>query len=138
MIGPLLRMNSPLLNDVALLGLRLVCGLTMLFAHGMVKLQGYSERAATFSDPLGLGSEVSLMLAVFAEVFCSILLVLGALTRLSVLPLIVTMAVAFFIHHGADPWRQRELSFLYLAAFSAIFLLGPGRFSVDGMLLKSK
>lgn len=136
MIGSLLRMNSPFFNDLALLGLRLVLGLTMIFAHGLGKLQNYSERAATWADPIGLGPELSLALAIFAEVGCSLLLVLGAVTRLAVIPLIVTMAVAFFIVHGGDEWKLRELSFIYLAGFSALFFLGAGRFSVDGLLLK--
>jgi len=138
MIGPLLRMNSPFLSDVALLGLRLALGLSILFGHGLVKLQNFSERGALFADPFGFGPQTSMGLAIFAEVFCSILLVLGAVTRLSVIPLIVTMATAFFFVHSADDWKTKELAFVYLLSFSAIFLLGPGRFSVDGLLLKSK
>ena len=36
------------------------------------------------------------MLAIFGELFCSVAFVFGFLYRLSMIPMIVTMAVAFF------------------------------------------
>lgn len=44
------------------------------------------------------------------------------------------MAVAAFIIHGADPLAKKELALLYLAAFAAIGLTGPGRFALDAWL----
>ena len=66
-----------LLSAAGLCALRVFVGLTMLLAHGWPKLAGFSTKAAKFPDPLGVGSEASLVLAIFAEVFCSILLALG-------------------------------------------------------------
>jgi putative oxidoreductase len=136
MLSRLARMESPLLNDIALLILRLALGGSMLLAHGLGKFQSFGENSAQFPDPFGLGSPVSMGLAVFAEMFCSILIILGALTRVAAIPLIVTMGVAFFMIHGADPWNMKELSFVYLAGFIALFCLGAGRISVDGVSLK--
>jgi len=136
MLSRLARLESPLLKDLALLVLRMVFGGSMLMAHGLGKFQNFSEKAAMFPDPIGLGSSLSMGMAVFAEMFCSILIILGALTRVAAIPLMITMGVAFFMIHGADEWNIRELSFLYLGAFTAIFCLGAGRISVDGILLK--
>lgn len=73
----------------------------------MDKLFGGEE--ITFADPFGLGPAPSLALAVFAEVFCSILIMLGIFTRLSVIPLIITMLVAWLMVHISDPFGDQEL-----------------------------
>lgn len=117
--------------------LRLVAGSFML-THGVPKLQRLLAGELQFGDPIGLGPEVSLGLAVFAEFLCSILLILGLGTRLASIPLIVTMAVAAFIAHGADPFGRKELSLIYLAVYIALFLLGSGKFSVDYLLGKKR
>ncbi len=125
-------------GDLGKLVLRLAFGGSMLFAHGIPKLQSWSEHSAAFPDPFGVGSQVSMGLAISAELFAAGLVMIGALTRLSLIPLMVTMAVAFFWAHGADPWKIKELAFLYMAAFGALFFVGPGRISVDAVLNKSR
>ena len=50
-----------------LLAARVVFGL-LLMSHGIAKLQNFEALSATFPDPLGVGSRVSLVLAVFGEV----------------------------------------------------------------------
>jgi len=124
---------KPTAKDFGLLWLRVsICG-TMILSHGWGKLINFGERSATFPDPFGVGSTLSLSLAVFAEVLCAFLLLIGFASRLVVIPLIVTMAVAFFIVHGDDPWSRSQLSFMFLIPFIALFFTGPGKFSVDGM-----
>ncbi len=121
------------LEDVGRLLLRLMFG-GMMLTHGIPKLLGFAEKMDGFPDPIGLGSPVALALAVFAEVFCAGAVVLGAFTRLAVVPLIVTMAVAAFVIHADDPLGRKELALLYGLAYLAIGLLGAGRFSVDAKL----
>lgn len=131
-------LNEPrrrLCEAAALLLLRVAVGGTMLLAHGWGKLLAFGERADTFPDPLGVGNPLSMALAVFAEVFCSLLVVLGLATRLALLPLIVTMLVALLIVHGADPWARKELAFMYLVPFVALLLAGPGPWSLDALIL---
>jgi len=122
------------LDAAALLVLRVVFGGAMIYGHGWGKLTTYGERSASFPDPLGVGSPASLGLAVFAEAFCALAIVLGLLTRLAALPLIVTMLVAFFVVHGNDPFGDKELALVYLAAYLALFLRGAGAWSVDAWL----
>jgi putative oxidoreductase len=118
--------------NTAMLLLRLAVGLLMI-AHGYDKLVHFSQYQAKFMNFLGLGTTVSLALVVFAEFFCSIFLILGLFTRLSAIPLIITMAVALVKAHKADFLGEGEMATLYLACYAVLLILGPGKISVDGM-----
>jgi putative oxidoreductase len=119
-------------RDLGLLILRVGFGGLMLFAHGWGKLINFSNIAPNFPDPIGLGGNISLGLAVFTEFFCSIAIIAGVKTRLAVVPLALTMVVAAFIVHANDPFMKMEKAILYLIVMIVIFLTGPGRYSVDG------
>lgn len=123
--------KSEMKNDLSLLMIRVFIGGMMLFSHGLPKLMSYSEKANMFPDPIGVGPQMSLVLAIFAEFFCSIAIILGLFTRLATLPLITTMLVAVVIVHGADPWMKKEFGLLYLIFFLVLLISGPGRWSVD-------
>ncbi len=123
---------------LALLFLRLTGGGIMLAAHGFSKLMNYSAMSSSFPDPIGVGSQVSLILAIFAEVLCSLFLIIGLFTRFAAIPLIVTMMVAALIVHGSDPFAQKEMALLYGTIYIALFLAGPGQFSVDRLMGKGR
>lgn len=110
----------------------------MMMTHGWSKLVNFGSRLATFGDPLGLGPAVSLQLAIFAEFFCAILLAAGLFTRLSLIPLIITMAVAAFSVHAGDPFGEKEMALLYLTVFLTLLLTGPGKYSFDYRIGKRK
>ena len=124
--------------DIGMFLLRVTAGLLMMLAHGWGKLSNYSTYLETFGDPLGFGSAVSLTLAVFAEFFCSIAVVFGLLTRLSVIPLMITMMTAAFIVHADDPFGKQEFPILFLLVFLTIFIMGPGKYSLDHFMLGGK
>jgi putative oxidoreductase len=124
-------------QDLGLLLLRLGFGPAMM-VHGIQKLNKFAELSGSFPDPIGVGSYASLCLAIFAELVCSILLILGLLTPFALAPLIVTMLVAMFIIHGDDPWGKQELAFLYLAFYGGLFFTGPGRYSLDHKIFGGK
>ncbi len=125
--------SGPLSADFGLLILRVVAGAPMI-THGWMKLQNVLAGKLEFGDPIGIGTEASLYLAIFAEFFCAILLILGFLTRIALVPLIVTMLVAFFIVHSPDPFNVKELAFIYLGLYTALFFTGPGKLSIDSKL----
>lgn len=116
-----------------LLALRLLFG-GLLLMHGMQKLTNFSDMSSTFPDPLGVGHVTSLGLAIFAEVACSIGFMLGALYRLALIPMIFTMCIAVFVIHGHDPFALKELPFVYLSVFVLMFLIGPGKLSLDRLV----
>lgn len=111
--------------------LRVFAGLMMLFAHGWGKLTSIDVLQRTFPDPLGMGRGLSLGLILFAEIFCSCLLLLGCLTRLAVLPLMFAMIVAFFVVHSGEPFQVRELPVLYFGMYAFFLWTGGGRYAVD-------
>lgn len=128
--------KQPYSIDLAILILRVCMGAFML-THGWPKLANYSERLEKFRDPIGLGSELSLTLTVFAEFFCSIFIMLGLYTRIALIPLIIAMSVISFVVHGNDPFGDKEKALLFLSAFVVLFFTGPGQFSLDNRLRKS-
>lgn len=95
-------------------------------SHGIAKLQNFEALSATFPDPLGVGSRVSLVLAVFGEVVCAAGCVAGLLYRLALIPMVFTMCVAFFAVHGGDSFAARELALVYLVVFVLMYAAGPG------------
>ncbi len=129
--------NNKLLG-VGLLILRVAIGLFMLIGHGWPKLTKFAELSLNFPDPLGMGSRLSLIAALGAEVACSALLIIGLLTRIAAIPLAFTMIVALFLVHAEDPWQKKELAAVYLAVYSAIIYTGAGSFSLDSYLLRKK
>lgn len=128
--------NYPDNISFALLLIRLAVGLMML-THGYGKLlRLIGDDPIKFADPIGIGETVSLTLAVFAEFFCSVFLILGVATRLSAIPLIVTMLVAALIVHAPDAFGRKELPLLYAAVSFAILITGAGKYSIDNLVFK--
>ena len=125
-----------LMTDLGLLVLRVGLAALLIGLHGWGKLAAYGDKAGSFPDPLGVGGPVSMALAVFAEFFCAIAVMLGLATRLALIPLVIMFVVAAALVHGGDPLQAREPALLYLIPFVVLFLTGPGRFSVDGCLVK--
>ena len=122
--------------NFSLLILRCAFGLMLLLNHGIPKLVRFGKLQSSFFDPFGIGSKWALILVIFAEVFCSILLILGLFTRLAVIPLIITMCVVIFMANKGEPLSKLDLPILLLSGFIALFFVGPGRISIDGVIGK--
>jgi len=124
--------------NIALLVLRVVIGIFML-THGWGKMQSlFSGEPIQFSDPIGMGATSTLILAVFAEVLCSILLIIGLSTRLAAIPLLITMLVAAFIVHINDGFGRQEFALLYAVIYLSIALIGAGKYSLDYLISKNR
>lgn len=137
MIKQLINTTTSLKNaDIALLVLRIIGGGFML-AHGIPKMMKlFAGGEIKFANPFGIGAGPSLGLTVFAEVLCAGLILVGLKTRLATIPLIITMLVAALMIHGADPFGKKELALMYLGVYTALLMMGSGKFSVDGMMAK--
>ena len=120
--------------SLALLLLRIGAGGLLLGGHGWSKLMHFGERAATFADPIGLGSAASLTLVVGAEVFCAALVIMGLGTRFATIPILIFLVVAAFVQHAADPFGKKELPLLYMVPFLALLITGGGRYALDATI----
>jgi putative oxidoreductase len=119
--------------SLALLILRLTVGILML-THGFPKLVNFSQMSHGFFNLFNMGSNVSLALDIFAEVFCSLLLIIGIASRPALIPLIIAMAVAVFMVHAGQALSAKELAVHYLVSYIVLFIAGAGKFSVDHMI----
>lgn len=120
------------LISLLILALRIFFGV-LFFVHGLDKMINFSALSETFPSVLGFGSYMSLMLSVFCEFCCSLFLIAGLLERIILLPMIISMGVAFFdIHDAMMP--EGELSLIYLVIFIILLVTGPGRYSLDYMI----
>ncbi len=118
-------------NDLGLLLLRAVFSLLML-THGFPKLMRFVEGDFVLvGDPVGLGGIVSSILVIEGEVVAPDLILIGLQSRAAAVISAFTMAVAAFVVHGHDPIAKKELALLYMFAFIAVALMGPGSFSID-------
>lgn len=130
--------SSSIPKDIILLAVRVFVGFAML-SHGYPKLQMLlAGGKIEFFDFLGMGPQITLILTVLAEFVCSILLILGLFTRVSLGFLIFTMIIAGFVVHGADPFEKREMSLIYLSVYLLLMIIGAGKVSVDHLIERRK
>ena len=113
-----------------------ITGGVLILPHGYDKLVHFKQYSEHFMHFLGMSSELSLGLVVFAEFFCAIFLILGLATRLAAIPLIIDTFVALAIAHKFDFFDKGEHAALYVGIFLSVLLIGPGKISVDGMINK--
>ena len=125
-------------THVALLLARIGIAALML-THGFPKLQLlFSDAAIQFPSVMGMSAQTSLALTVFAEVICSILVLVGFATRLAAIPLAITMLVAVLLIHAADPFSAKEPALKYLLVYLVLLFAGSGKYSVDYLLQRRK
>lgn len=126
--------NTSAATDIALLLARAGIALLML-THGVPKLMMLlSGGPVQFPPVLGMSATLSLGLTVFAEVFCSIFILLGFATRLATIPLIITMLVAVLFIHAGDPLAKQEPALQYLLVYVTLLFAGSGKYAVDHLL----
>ena len=116
--------------DLGLLLMRVGFSVGMM-THGYGKFLKLIQGNFEFSDPIGIGPTLSLILTVIAEFIAPILIILGWKTRIASLFPTITMIVAFFIVHDGDPFSRKEKAFVYLIAFFTLYFTGPGKYSLD-------
>jgi len=123
------------LLSLGLLFIRISFGALMIVNHGWMKIVKFETLKLNFFNFLGLGPQLSLTLAIIAEILCSILLIFGLYTRLALIPLIITMIVAASAHN-LEIFGDAELAFMYLIVFIFLFIVGPGDKSIDARMNK--
>ncbi|MGE8154343.1 DoxX family protein [Pseudomonas vancouverensis] len=119
-------------QHLGLLFLRVSGGLFLLWVHGLPKLLHYSVELQNIEDPFHLGANLTLMLAIFAEVLCPLLIIAGLLVRLACLPILFVLWVAMLIVHPQWTLFEGQFGWLLLIIFTSIFIAGPGRLALNG------
>ena len=131
-------LTRPFLTDAGLLILRVFTGV-LLIHHGYEKLANIENFAAAFVRPLHLPFPITLSyLAAFSDIVGSWLLITGLLTRFGALAIAGTISVAIYhaiVVNGFNIYLL-ELLGLYFAAAAMVLAAGPGRFSLDELLVR--
>ena len=114
--------------SLLLLYLRVVFGILFML-HGVSKFVNFAHLSQVFPSVAGIGSRLSLIVVIMAELFCAAAVVLGLLFRLALIP----MTIAFGILHSGSIVHG-ELALLYLLVFLVLEITGPGKYSLDTLL----
>ncbi len=118
-------------NELSITAFRIFIGLAMAFAHGIGKIPP-AEKLIGGVTEMGFPMPVVFAwAAALAEFLGGILIAIGLFTRPAAFFLGITMAVAAFAVHGADPFASKELALLYLFICVVFFFRGSGGWSVD-------
>jgi putative oxidoreductase len=114
-------------RDIGLLFLRVSGGLFLLCVHGLPKLLDFTAQLQLIEDPFHLGAHLTLILAIFAEVLCPLLIVAGVLARLACLPILFVLLVALLVVHPQWSVAEGQFGWLLLILFTTVLIAGPGR-----------
>ena len=107
-----------------------------MLKHGYDKMVHFEETASHMMNFMGIGSKATTALLIFAEFFCSLLVIIGLFTRFACIPLIIAMTVALVKAHNSDFFGEGQMAALYLLCYVVLLLTGPGKVSVDSMIGK--
>ena len=127
--------------DWAILILRLIPSFYMFYYHGLKKISSTKSwewlgEAAMSVIGIEFGYIYFGFLAALSEGVLVWLVFLGIFTRLSSLFIILTMFFASS-YHLVDG-ESAESALIYLTIYLVIFILGPGRYSLDEKLFSTK
>lgn len=139
-------------EDVSSLVLRVLLGI-VFFPHGAQKVfgwfggLGFSGTMESFTKHLGIPA-IFAFLAIIAEFFGSIGLILGFLTRIAAFGIACVMVVAVFMLHlqngffmnwfGKQQGEGFEYHILVVAITIALMINGGGRWSLDSAIAGKK
>jgi putative oxidoreductase len=128
-----MRRLLPLNTDLALLILRVVVGIIMIY-HGWPKL---TDLGGTIEGFTGMGIPAPAVAAIFAtvaEVVGGLLLLIGALTDIAGLMFAIDMLGAITFVHAKNGFSAAkggvEFPLALLAIALAVALAGPGRYAL--------
>ncbi|MDB6145005.1 MAG: LysR family transcriptional regulator [Pseudomonas sp.] len=121
-------------RNLGLLFLRLSGAAFLFYVHGLPKWLNYSVELQRIEDPFHLGAQLTLGLAIFAEVLCPLAIALGLLTRLACLPILTVLIIALAVVHPDWTLEQGQFGWLLLIIFVTVLVAGPGRYAVGSGL----
>lgn len=123
---------------LGLLFLRVSAAVLLLQIHGLPKLLKWSTELQRIEDPFGLGATLTLAMAVFAEVICPVLLILGVFARLACLPVLAVLGVALVVVHPQWSLEQAQFAWLFAVLYAGLAITGPGTWAIKTPVLLPK
>jgi putative oxidoreductase len=120
--------------NFALLLLRVIFGGLLFLNHGLGKLKSIADHHKDFPDPFHIGTMASFGLVAFAEGICTLLIVIGLLTRFATIPVIITMGVVVFLVKAHAGIIENQEAIMFLTVSLALLFTGPGRYSFDAAI----
>ena len=120
--------------SLLLLALRILFGV-LLMSHGVQKWANFDAMSESFPDPLGVGSQMSLIFGHFWRTG----LFTGFYLRIPLPSCYDSYDFhnghgIFFVIHGNDPFSVKELAFIYLVVFVLMYIAGPGKYFYRSLL----
>jgi putative oxidoreductase len=126
-------------SDLGPLMLRLTLGIVFI-SSGWGKLNDLDKVGEFFAELGIVAPALNAVVVACTECFGGLAVLLGLATRLSALPLAITMVVAIVTALLPDSAGVVELvassEFAYLVMFLTLVMIGPGRWSVDHIVLR--
>ncbi|MEL7120648.1 MAG: DoxX family protein [Bacteroidota bacterium] len=134
MVKNFLKSNGTL--PIGLDIIRVISG-GIIFSFGLEifdsgQMAGYIEWLTKVGMPL---PEIMAYVGKIAELICGFCLTIGLFTKLSAIPLMITMFVVNFIMLDGN---IRQGSFYLLLIFAFFFFVGSGKISIDFLIDKKK
>lgn len=122
--------------------LRMFVGVVML-QFGVRQIMVFSEIAPVFPTISGIPPQLTLILLIAIEIFCSFCIMIGFCTRLMTMPPFVAMCIAeCYIINSSAPippymlgWESPVyLPIMFIGIYFFLLLVGPGKISCDYFL----
>jgi len=117
-------------TDVGLLYLRVTGSLLLLLVNGLPKVLHYTAQAV-IEDPLHIGRSPTIWLAIFAEVICPLLMIVGIGVRVAAIPIMVVTVIALTLVHPDWTLEQAQFAWMLLIIFGTVAIGGAGRFRIS-------
>ncbi len=124
-------------SNLSRLFLRLFAGV-MFLQLCVRQMLHFNELVPTFQGLWGLSPEVTMSLLLVVELLCSMLIILGLLTRLAVIfPMIIMFIAERVILSSQGPVADQLFNFepgypvMFIGVFIYFLLAGPGKISLD-------
>jgi putative oxidoreductase len=121
-------------NNAALLGFRLLLAIELFRVHGLKKFRQENGQREHVPNPLHLPDKLNGWVATFSDTIVPFLVILGAATRIAVIPTIGVTAIGYFLVHRKDNPEVRDVPYMYTISLLLLLFLGAGRFSIDSFI----
>lgn len=122
--------------NITLLFFRTLLCVELMLVHGLKKIANVDEELKLLPNPFGIAPHLNLYIAIIANLVMPLFVITGTFTKLAILPILGITLTGYFIVHSNDSLAIRDIPFMYSLSFLVVLLLGPGKYSVDEMILK--